>query len=69
MKKQMMTFWQDESGVTAVEYGLIAGVMAALLVAVLGLFGDNLKELFEAISDTLKDATDEVKSGNTGTNP
>ncbi|GAB6906849.1 Flp/Fap pilin component [Desulfosarcina cetonica] len=69
MKKQMMAFWQDESGVTAVEYGLIAGVMAALLVAVLGLFGDNLKELFEAISDTLSDATKQVKTGNANTNP
>ncbi|BBO86501.1 hypothetical protein DSCO28_70670 [Desulfosarcina ovata subsp. sediminis] len=59
----LIAFWKDESGVTAVEYGLIAGVMAALLVAVLGLFGDNLKELFEAISETLSDATDVVKNG------
>jgi hypothetical protein len=37
--------------------------MAALLVAVLGLFGDNLKELFEAIADTLSDAARDVKDG------
>lgn len=53
--------WRDESGVTAVEYGLIAGVMAALLVSVLGLFGDELKELFNAIADKIDQATQEVQ--------
>ena len=57
--------WQDESGVTAVEYGLIAGVMAALLVVVLGAFGDKLKDLFEAIGETLDDATEQVKPDKT----
>ena len=64
-----VAFWRDESGVTAVEYGLIAGVMAALLVTVLGLFGDNLKALFETIADTLSDAARDVKTGNTNSNP
>jgi pilus assembly protein Flp/PilA len=68
MKSKLMAFWEDESGVTAVEYGLIAGVMAALLVAVLGLFGDNLKELFDAIAETLSDAAEDVKTGNANTN-
>jgi pilus assembly protein Flp/PilA len=62
-------FWDDESGVTAVEYGLIAGVMAALLVAVLGLFGDNLKELFDAIAEKLSNAARDVKSSNDQSNP
>ena len=69
MKNKLLAFWKDESGVTAVEYGLIAGVMAALLVAVLGLFGDNLKALFEAIADTLSDAAQDVKTGNANTTP
>ena len=62
MIKQIIDFWEDESGVTAVEYGLIAGVMAALLVVVLGVFGDNLKELFEAIAGKLQEAIDDVKN-------
>jgi pilus assembly protein Flp/PilA len=66
MKNKLLAFWKDESGVTAVEYGLIAGVMAALLVTVLSLFGDNLKELFEAIADKLKEATLDVKSSDEG---
>ncbi|QTA86738.1 Flp family type IVb pilin [Desulfonema magnum] len=60
MKKIIKKLWQDESGVTAVEYGLIAGVMSALLVTVLGLFGDNLKELFEAIADKISETTAQV---------
>ncbi len=61
MKKRLLAFWKDESGATAVEYGLIAGVMAALLVVVLGIFGDNLKELFTAIAEKLSDAAKDVK--------
>lgn len=62
MKKRLIDFWKDESGVTAVEYGLIAGVSAALLVTVLGLFGDNLKELFNAIAERLSKAAQDVKT-------
>ncbi len=62
MKKKLIAFLKCESGATAVEYGLIAGVMAALLVTVLGLFGDNLQELFGAISERLTDAANDVKS-------
>ncbi len=58
----LRNLWQDESGVTAVEYGLIAGVMAALLVVVLGAFGDKLKDLFDAIAGTLEDATEQVSN-------
>ncbi len=55
---------RDESGVTAIEYGLIAGLMAALLLVVLGTFGDKLKGLFNAIADTLQSATDTVQQQN-----
>lgn len=61
MIDKLKALWKDETGVTAVEYGLIAGVMAAVLVTVLGIFGDNLEELFNAIGDKLIDATDDVK--------
>ena len=68
MRKRLTTLWNDESGVTAVEYGLIAGVMAALLVAVLGIFGDTLRELFDAIAEKLSDAARDVKTGDTDPN-
>lgn len=62
MIKRLLALRNNESGVTAVEYGLIAGVMAALLVTVLGLFGDNLQELFSAIAEKLTQAAQDVKT-------
>lgn len=64
MMDALTALYKDESGATAVEYGLIAGVMAAILVTVLGLFGDNLKELFQAIADKIGNAADDVKNTN-----
>ncbi len=52
--------WNDESGVTAIEYGLIAGMMAAALVVALGLFSEQLKTLFSAITDKLGEVTDDI---------
>lgn len=60
MKAIIRDLWKDESGVTAIEYGLIAGLMSALLVVALGAFSDNLKELFDAISGKLEDATESM---------
>jgi pilus assembly protein Flp/PilA len=66
MKQFLKKLWQDESGATAIEYGLIVGIMAALLITVLGGFSENLKELFEAISDKLDKVTDDIKNPTTG---
>ena len=52
--------WKDESGATAIEYGLIAGIMAALLVTVLGAFSDKLSGLFTAITDKLDQVTENI---------
>ncbi len=65
MNRKLIEFFRDESGATAVEYGLIAGVMAALLVTVLGLFGDKLKDLFGAIADKLSQAAKDVSTSGT----
>ena len=61
MKKKLTAFLKDESGATAVEYALIAGFMAAVLVTVLGMFGDKLELLFNAIADKIAEATDDLK--------
>lgn len=37
----------DDSGASAVEYGLIAGLVALAIVATAGLFGDDLAYLYE----------------------
>ena len=47
-------FLKDESGATAIEYGLIAaGIALAIIAAVNGL-GSSLKDKFTAISSSLK---------------
>jgi pilus assembly protein Flp/PilA len=54
MKKFALLFWKDESGATAIEYGLIAaGISIAIIVAVNGL-GTNLNAKFASVNNSLK---------------
>ncbi|HEY5131809.1 MAG TPA: Flp family type IVb pilin [Bradyrhizobium sp.] len=54
MKRLVSKFWNDESGATAIEYGLIAaGISLAIIAAVNGL-GTNLNEKFTSINTSLK---------------
>lgn len=57
MKDQIIKFWRDEEGATAIEYGLIAGLIAAGLVAALSLLGGNIQALFNAIAAKLPKIT------------
>ena len=43
----------DESGVTAVEYGLIAALIAVAAVTVMGTVGTNLSSTFNTIATKL----------------
>jgi pilus assembly protein Flp/PilA len=52
--KIIRTFIADESGATAIEYGLIAaGISLAIIAAVNGL-GTNLKTKFTSVNSSLK---------------
>lgn len=42
-------FFKDESGATAIEYGLIAALIALAIVTAAGTLGDNLGTMFENI--------------------
>ena len=44
---------KDESGATAIEYGLIAAGIAVAIIAAVGLLGDNLGDLFNTIASEL----------------
>jgi len=55
--------WGDESGASAVEYALIAGLMAAALVAVIGTFKDSLTNLFNTIAGKMNEAQSEIQTG------
>lgn len=50
-------FWSDESGAGAIEYGLIAALIAVVLITALGTLGDNLGLFFEAVSDKIVEKT------------
>ncbi len=43
----------DESGATAIEYGLIAALVSVAAIAALTAMGDSLKAMFTAVSDSL----------------
>jgi pilus assembly protein Flp/PilA len=54
MKSLILTFFKDESGATAIEYGLIAaGIAIAIITAVNGV-GTKLSSTFTTISTSLK---------------
>ena len=50
-------FLQDESGATAIEYGLIAALMFLVCVTAVYAFGDSAKGMFSYISEHVTSAT------------
>ena len=47
---------KDESGATAIEYGLIAALVSVAAVAALTTLGESLQTMFGMVSTTLDDA-------------
>lgn len=53
MSKFVTRFLKDESGATAIEYGLIAALVAVVLVTSLGLMSKSLQATFTKVSTSL----------------
>jgi pilus assembly protein Flp/PilA len=53
MKKFFVRFLKDDRGVTAIEYGLIAGLISVLIIGGVTLIGTNLQGVFNAIAAAL----------------
>jgi len=51
---KVYAFLRDESGATAIEYGLIAGLISVVIIVVLTTIGTNLQAKFQAIATALK---------------
>jgi pilus assembly protein Flp/PilA len=51
--KTLINFVKDESGATAIEYGLIAALVAVGLIAALTALGDSLSAIFMHVSTVL----------------
>jgi pilus assembly protein Flp/PilA len=53
MKKFLNKIRKDESGATAIEYGLIAALIAVVLITSLGLLGNNISGRFNQIAQNV----------------
>ena len=49
----LQRFLSDESGATAIEYGLIAALVAVAIIGAVTVLGDRITATFTAISDQL----------------
>jgi pilus assembly protein Flp/PilA len=54
MRRKLIAFFKDESGATAIEYGLIASGIAVTIIALVNRVGTNLKGVFASISTAVK---------------
>jgi pilus assembly protein Flp/PilA len=54
MKNLIARFVKDESGATAIEYGLIAAGISLAIIAVVNGMGTNLNAKFTSINSSLK---------------
>lgn len=51
--KTLIRLLKDQSGATAIEYGLIATLISLGLIAGLGAFSDQLLAMFQKITNTI----------------
>lgn len=54
MKNLVSKFIADESGATAIEYGLIAAGIAVVIIAAVQLVGSNLTTTFSTVAAAVK---------------
>ena len=54
MTQFIKRFAHDESGATAIEYGLIASLIAVAIIAILGTLGTNLSGTFDKVATSVK---------------
>ena len=64
LMESLRAFVKREDGASAIEYALIAGIMAAVVIAGITILGDGVVELFEDIADKLTGSTDTEFGGN-----
>ncbi len=56
MKNKIAGFLRDDSGATAVEYGLIAALVSVAGIAALTLMGTSLTNIFTTVGTLISDA-------------
>ena len=53
MKNLLSRFVSDESGVTAIEYGLIAALIAVIIIGAVSTVGTKLSGTFTSVANSL----------------
>jgi len=66
MKTIFNRFIKDESGATAIEYGLIAALIAVVIIAALTTIGDELNIAFGKVGTALSNANAAGGEGGSG---
>ena len=56
MLKHVTSFFRDEEGATAIEYGLIAALVSVAAITALGNMGNSLEAMFTRVSNELSTA-------------
>lgn len=57
MMEKLRSFIKREDGASAIEYALIAGLIAVAIITAAGLLGDEISTVFESITTALSGAT------------
>lgn len=53
MTRYLKSLWKDRSGATAIEYGLIAALIAVIIIAAITLVGTDLSNMFNTVANSL----------------
>jgi pilus assembly protein Flp/PilA len=53
MKKALLAFWQEEEGLTTVEYAIAGGLVGAGVIAAFDLLGTNVNTVITDIADAI----------------
>ena len=53
MKKMMKRFVKDESGATAIEYGLIAALIAVVIIGAAKALGTTIQSTFQSVTSAM----------------
>ena len=55
--KRLMRFFKDEEGVTAIEYGLIAALIAVVIIIAVAAVGTSLSTTFQNVATHVASAS------------
>ena len=51
--ERLIKFFKEEEGATAVEYGIMVALIAAIIVVVVGLLGSQVSTAFQSVVDNM----------------